>query len=428
MKLHIKNGRVIDPANHLDQLTDIFIADGIIISLTDKPEGFTADQQIDATGMLVCPGFVDLSARLGEPNHQQTVNIKTETEAAAKGGVTSLCIPPDTDPVIDTPAVVELIEDRAKHAAQTMVYTVGALTQNLEGSLLSEMLSLKQAGCVGVSNALNPIKNTLVLRRAMEYAATLELTLFINASDPWLQSQGCVHEGMVSSRLGLGGIPEAAETIALARDLMLIEQTGVSAHFHSISTGKAVTMIKEAQRKGLKVTADVSAHHLHLSEHDIGNYDSFCHVIPPLRSVRDREQLQQGLREGVLTAISSQHQPLNNDAKLGPFAETTPGISGLETLLPLTLKLVDDGELELSQAIACLTSKPAAILGIEAGQLKVGQQADICIIDTDAHHQCNPDQFASAGKNSPFAGWLFNNQVAYSLFKGKPVYPKDKTT
>lgn len=422
MKLRIKNGRLIDPANHIDQVNDIFIADGKIIAIAEQLDGFSADHEIDASGLLVCPGLIDLSVRLGEPQRQQARSIKTETEAAAKGGVTALCIPPDTDPIIDSPAVVELIEDRAKDAAKTMVYTIGALTQGLKGELLSEMLSLKQAGCLGVSNALKPITNTLVLRRAMEYAATLELTLFITPSDPWLQSQGCVHEGMVSSRLGLGGIPEAAETIALARDLMLVEQTGVSAHFHSISSGKAVSMIKQARDKGLNVTADVSIHHLHLSEHDIGNYDSFSHVIPPLRSVRDREQLLQGVREGVLTAISSHHQPLSNDAKLGPFAETTPGISGLETLLPLTLKLVDDGELDLKQAIACLSSKPAEILSIKKGQLAVGHVADICIIDPNVHRSCKPEQFVSAGKNSPFAGWLFNNEVAYTLFEGKLVY------
>jgi dihydroorotase len=260
----------------------------------------------------------------------------------------------------------------------------------------------------------------------MEYAATLNLTLFINAADPWLQAQGCVHEGTVSTRLGLGGIPEAAETIAIARDLMLIEKTGVSAHFHNITTAKAVDMIRDAQKKGLPVTADVSPHHLHLSEHDIGNYDSLSHVLPPLRSTRDRDQLQQGLRDGVISAISSNHQPLDNDAKLGPFAETMPGISGLETMLPLTMKLVDDEELTLMQALASLTCNPADILGIDAGRLKVGGDADICIFDPSAHYQCNPKEFVSAGKNSPFSGWLFQNQVNHTVFNGKIVFSQNK--
>lgn len=428
MKLQIKNGRVIDPANHLDQHHDVFIDNGKIVAITDHLADFTADKTIDATGMIVCPGLIDISARLGEQSYLQTADIDRETKAAVRGGITTLCVPPDTDPVIDTPAVIELIEDRAKKAGRVMVHTIGALTQQLNSELLSEMLALKQAGCLGVSNALKPIQNTLILRRAMEYAATLDLTLFINPSDPWLQSQGCVHEGMVSSRLGLGGIPEAAETIALARDLMLIEQAGVSAHFHSISSGKAVAMLKEAQDRGVKVTADVSAHHLHLSEHDIGNYDSLSHVLPPLRSTRDREQLQQGVREGVLTAVSSHHQPLSLDAKLGPFAETSPGISGLETLLPLLLKLVDDDELTLHQAIACLTNQPAEILGIDAGKLNVGSPADLCIFQSNVENECQPQNFTSSGKNSPFAGWLFNNQVAYTLFEGSIVFAQDRTS
>lgn len=425
MKLRIANGRIINPASQMDSHHDIFISDGKIIAIADELVDFVADQTIDASGQIVCPGLIDLCARLREPGQEHTATIDSETRAAVKGGITSLCIPPDTAPVIDTPAVVELIEDRAKKAGRAMVYTIGALTQNLQGDLLSEMLALKKAGCIGISNGTRPIKNTLILRRAMEYAATLDLTLFINASDPWLQAQGCIHEGTVSTRLGLGGIPEAAETIAIARDLLLIEKTGVSAHFHNISTGKAVYLIRDAQKKGLPVTADVSPHHLHLSEHDIGNYDSLSHVLPPLRSTRDRDQLQQGLRDGIISAISSNHQPLDNDAKLGPFAETMPGISGLETMLPLTMKLVDDEELTLMQAIASLTCQPADILGIDAGRLKVGSTADLCIFDPNSPYECNPNEFISAGKNSPFAGWLFQNQVSHTIFNGKIVFRQE---
>tara|TARA_R110001606_G_scaffold346892_5_gene496101 strand:+ start:63084 stop:64382 length:1299 start_codon:yes stop_codon:yes gene_type:complete len=426
MNLHIKNGRIIDPASQLDAQQDIFIRDGKIVAISAHLDGFTADKTIDATGLIVCPGLVDLNARLREPGQEHTATIESETRAAVAGGITSLCVPPDTDPVIDTPAVVELIEDRAKKARRAMVYTIGALTQKLQGELLTEMAALKMAGCIGVSNGLSPIKNSLILRRAMEYAATLDLTLFINSVDPWLQGNGCVHEGAISARLGLTGIPETAETIAVARDLLLIELTGVRAHFHNITCGKTVKLIQDAQNKGLAVTADVSAHHLHLSEHDIGNYDTLSHVMPPLRSIRDREQLQQGLRDGIISAISSHHQPLDNDAKLGPFAETTPGISGLETLLALTMKLVDDEEISLHQAIASLTSHPAEILGIDAGQLKVGAQADICIFNPNIYNECQPTHFVSAGKNSPFSGWLFNNKVSHTIFNGKLVYEQDK--
>jgi len=425
MKLRISNGRVIDPASNIDGQHDVLVDDGKIVAVTERQDDFVADQTIDATDQIVCPGLIDLCARLRQPGQEHTATISTETHAAIAGGITSLVIPPDSDPIIDSPAVIELIEDEAKKANRAMVLTIGALTQNLKGELLTEMAALKAAGCVGISNGLSEIKNSVIQRRAMEYTATLDLTLFINAADPWLQNQGCVHEGTVSARLGLAGIPETAETIAVAKSLLLIEQTGVRAHFQNISTGRAVTMIADAQSRGLNVTADVSAHHLHLCEHDIGNFDSLSHVIPPLRTIRDREQLQQGLRDGVITAISSNHQPLAKDAKLGPFAETSPGISGLETLLPLSLKLVNDEELSLNQAIASLTSQPANILGIEAGQLKVGSQADICIINPKAHNPCQPNDFVSAGKNSPFAGWLFNNEVSHTIYAGKLVYSRN---
>ena len=425
MKIRIKNGRVIDPASQFDARQDVYISNGKIIAIGEHLDGFEADKTIDATGLIVCPGLIDLSVRLREPGQEHTATILTETTAAAAGGITTVCVPPDTAPVIDNPTVVELIEDRAKKSGRSMVLTMGAMTQNLNSELLAEMARLKAAGCVGISNGLSPIKNSVILQRAMAYAATLDMTVFITPADPWLQSQGCVHEGAVSSRLGLGGIAESAETIAVSRDLILIEQSGVRAHFHNLSTAKAVKLIRDAQNRGLPVTADVSAHHLHLSEHDLGNYDALSHVLPPFRSIRDREQLQQGVRDGVISAISSHHQPLDKDDKLGPFAETKPGISGLETLLPLTMKLVEDDEVNLHTALAALTCNPADILGIDSGQLKVGATADICLIDPDSEYECQPLSFVSAGKNSPFEGWLFNHQVSHTLFHGRLVHERD---
>ncbi|EGL54316.1 dihydroorotase and related cyclic amidohydrolase [Methylophaga aminisulfidivorans MP] len=425
MKIRIKNGRVIDPASQFDGRQDVYISNGKIIAIGEQLDGFEADKTIDATGLIVSPGLIDLSVRLREPGQEHTATILTETKAAAAGGITTVCVPPDTAPVIDNPTVVELIEDRAKKSGRSMVLTMGAMTQNLNSELLAEMARLKAAGCVGISNGLSPIKNSVILQRAMAYAATLDMTVFITPADPWLQSQGCVHEGAVSSRLGLGGIAESAETIAVSRDLILIEQTGVRAHFHNLSTAKAVKLIRDAQNRGLPVTADVSAHHLHLSEHDLGNYDALSHVLPPFRSIRDREQLQQGVRDGVISAISSHHQPLDKDDKLGPFAETKPGISGLETLLPLTMKLVEDDEVNLHTALAALTCNPADILGIDSGQLKVGATADICLIDPDSEYECQPLNFVSAGKNSPFEGWLFNHQVSHTLFHGRLVHERD---
>ncbi len=421
MKVHIRNGHIIDPANQLDEQHDIFINNGKIVAVGSHYDGFNADQILDASDTIVCPGLIDLNAHLSEINAS---TIDSETKAAVSGGITSLCVPPDIMPIIDNPAAVELIENRAKHAGRTMVYIIGALTKQLDGQLLSEMLALKEAGCIGISNGLQPIQNTLIQRRAMEYAATLDLTLFINAADPWLQSQGCVHEGVISTKLGLGGIPEIAETIAIGRDLLLIEQTGVRAHFHNLSSARAVSMIADAQKTGLTVTADVNAHQLHLSEHDVANYNSLSHVTPPLRSIHDREKLRQGIRDSTISAICSNHKPLNSDAKLGPFAETAPGISGLETLLPLTMKLVADDKLSMHQAIASLTYQPANILNIDKGHLSIGAQADICMINPHAHYECQPSSFISSGKNSPLQRWLFSSQVVATLINGKIVFDR----
>ncbi len=422
MKLEILNGHLIDPANQREGQHHLFIADGIIVGIDDAPAGFIADKTIDATGLTVIPGIVDLCARLREPGQEYAATIGSEAAAAVKGGITTLCIPPDTDPVVDATAVVELIDRRRQQTNLCNIHTIGALTQGLQGQHLSEMARLQSAGCLGVSNALSPIKNTLIQRRAMEYAASLNFTVFINPADPWLHTAGCMHEGQVSVRLGLTGIPETSETIALARDLLLIEQTGVSAHFHHITSKTGVDMIKNAQTRGIDVSADVTLHHLHLTEHDINNYDALCHVQPPLRSLRDRDSLRQAVKEGAITAITASHKPLDADDKLGPFAESQPGISGLETLLPLTLKLVDDKILPLNQAIANLTINPAKILGIDTGHLGLHASADLCIFASDIEATCQPQHFISAGKNSPFTGWALNSSIIYTLVNGKIVY------
>ncbi len=370
----------------------------------------------------MCPGLVDLSARLREPGQEHKATIASETRAAASAGITSLCCPPDTDPVVDTPAVAELIRQRAEAAGYARVYPLGALTQALDGTRLSEMAALKAAHCVGVSNALTPLANTQVLRRAMEYAATFDLTVFLHAEDPWLRNDGCAHEGMVSTRLGLPGIPEAAETVAVARDLALIEHTGARAHFCRLSTGKALRMVARAQYDGLPVTADVSAHHLFLTEMDIGDFNSQCHILPPLRTLRDRDALRAGITGTTLAAICSDHQPHEPDAKLAPFSETASGISSLETLLPLTLRLVDEQLLTLSDALARLTCQPARILGIDGGTLGPGKPADVCIFDPDAYRFFSEKDMVSRGRNTPFSGWELRGRVTHTLMGGEIVY------
>ncbi|MFU8836717.1 MAG: dihydroorotase [Thiohalomonadaceae bacterium] len=423
-QIHISGGRLIDPANQRDEVIDLYLAEGRVVGIGTAPADFVAEQHIDASGKLVCPGLVDLQARLREPGQKHKGSIASESAAAAASGVTTLCCPPDTKPVIDSPAVAEQIQHRARAVGLSRVLPIGALTQGLDGGQLANMQALQQAGCVVVSNALRPVTSTLVQRRAMEYAATLGLTVFINAEDPWLAADGCVHEGALSTRMGLPGIPECAEVVAVGRDLMLIEQAGVRAHFSQLSTLRAVEMIADAKARGLMVSADVSAHQLFLTEMDASDFNSLCHVRPPLRSQRDRDGLRAAVASGVIDAICSDHQPHDRDAKLAPFAATEAGISALETLLPLSLRLVEEGVLSLSRAIAALSSGPARILGIEAGQLGIDSIADICIIDPDAPWQVSAAQLRSAGKNTPFEGWELRGQVSHTLLAGKLVFER----
>jgi len=415
--LLIKQGRVIDPANKLDAVKDIYIKDGVIAAIEDHIEEADAEV-IDANGMIVTPGIIDLCARLREPGLEHKATIASETIAASKAGITTLCCPPDTDPVIDETAVVDLINQGVKDAAHSHIVCLGALTSQLKGEHLSEMAALKQAGCVGVSNASAPISNTLVLRRALEYASSHDLTVFIQPNDPHLSNDGCAHEGAVATRLGLPGVPDAAESTVIARDLELIAEIGARAHFGRLSSARSVQLIEQAQKQGLKVTADVAIHQLFLSEMDLSTYNSHCHVQPPFRELRDRDVLRRAVAAGTVQAICSDHQPHEDDAKLHPFPATEPGISGLETLLPLTLKLVAEKILNWNQAVASLTSAPAAILGIDKGQLSVGACADITIIDPAKDWTLEAETMLSQGKNTPFLGWHFENQVQNTIING----------
>jgi dihydroorotase len=424
-RIRISGGRVIDPANDVDTIQDVFIAAGRIVALGQAPDGFTADRDIDAGNGIVCPGLIDLCARLREPGQEHKATIASESLAAASGGVTTLCCPPDTNPVIDTPAVTEFIRLRAEAAGKARIVTLGALTQGLDGEHLSEMAALRKAGCVGISNALKPLLNPLVQRRALEYAATHGLTAFLYANEHSLANNGCAHEGRVATRLGLPGIPEAAETAAVARDLALIEQTGVRAHFCRLTTGRAVQMVARAQFDGAPVTADVAIPYLYLSEVDISDFDSQCHLLPPLRTVEDRQRLRDALQQGTLSAICSDHQPHEPDAKLGPFPATEPGISGLDSLLPLGLQLVDEQAIELGELIHRLTAGPAGILGLPYGTLAVGATADICIFNPELTWQFDTGTARSRGHNTPFMGREFKGRVTHTLLAGNPVYTLD---
>ncbi|MCP4697925.1 MAG: dihydroorotase [Gammaproteobacteria bacterium] len=420
--LSITGGRVIDPSAHLDAVTDLHIAEGKILAAGEAPAGFSAAERFDARGQVVCPGLVDLSARLREPGAEHKATIASETRAAACNGITTLCIPPDTRPVIDTPAVAELILHHATAAGMSRVAPLAALTQGLQGTHLAEMAALKEAGCVGVSNALEPITNTEVLRHALEYAASCDLTVFLQPRDPWQGRNGCVHESSVSTRQGLPGIPETAETIAVASYLLLAELTGARVHFCRLSTARAMHMLQEARANDLPVSADVSAHQLALTEIDTAGYDSRNHVYPPLRSQRDRDALRQGVAQGVLDAICSDHQPHEADAKLAPFCVTETGISALDSFLPLSLRQTEELSMSLSDLLACLTCRPAQILGVPAGTLQPGAPADVCVFDPARLWTLTEETMHSAGHNTPFSGWELKGKVTHTVLGGKVVY------
>ncbi|MGH8551415.1 MAG: dihydroorotase [Methylococcales bacterium] len=421
-RIAISGARLIDPANGVDRQQSVYIANGIVAAVGKRPDGFHADREIQVPGQIVCPGFIDLCARIREPGQEHKATIASETAAAAAGGFTTLCCPPDTQPVIDTPAVAEMIRDRAERIGKARILPVGALTRSLRGEKLSEMRALKKAGCVAASNAQVPVSNTLVLRRAMEYAASFELLVMVRPEDHWLRNHGVIHEGLVSTRLGLPGIPEAAETVAVAQVLALLKQTGARVHFAQLSCAAAVEMVARARDLGLPVSADVSAHQLCLTEAALVDFDSLYHVNPPFRAEPDRRALCRGLADGILSAICSDHQPHEEGAKLNAFSSTEPGISSLETVLPLTLGLVSSGQLDLVRAIDSLTNGPARVLGLSAGQIRPGSVADLCVFDPEAVWEANARNWRSRGLNSPFFGTELKGRVTCTLVAGRIVH------
>ncbi len=421
-RLAITGARLIDPANGIDEIQSIYIANGKVAAVGTAPDGFHADRELRLPGQVVCPGFIDLCARLREPGQEYKATIASETAAAVAGGFTTLCCPPDTQPVIDTPAVVELIRERAERIGKARVLPVGALTRALRGEELSEIRALKEAGCVAAGNGNQPLANSLVLRRAMEYAATFDILVMVRPEDPWLRNQGVVHEGVVATRMGLPGIPDAAETVAVAQVLALLRHTGARVHFCQLSSGEAVDMVARARNTGLPVSADVSAHQLYLTDRSLVDFDSRFHVIPPFRTEDDRVALCKGVADGTLSAICSDHQPHEEGAKLDVFASTEPGISALETVLPLLLDLASTGQLGLVQSIDSLTRRPAEILGLGSGRLSPGAVADICIFDPQACWTINARNWISRGLNTPFFGKEMTGRVTFTLVGGTIVH------
>lgn len=417
MRTHIIGARLIDPASGTDQVTDLFLQAGKVTAIGQAPAGFEAETRIDAQGLVAAPGLVDLNAALREPGYSRKGNVDSETRAAAAGGVTSLCCPPLTRPVLDTPAVAELILDRAREAGHAKVFPIGALTRNLAGEQLAELVALRDTGCVAFGNGLAPMSSSRTLRRAMEYAATFDLTLVLQPQDADLAEGGLAHEGATAGFLGLAGIPESAETVALARDLLLVEQSGVRAHFSQITSARGAEMIAGAQARGLPVTADVAMYQLLLTDDALTGFSSLYHVQPPLRSQADREGLRQAVKSGVIGAIASHHQPHEADAKLAPFAATEPGISSVELLLPLAMSLVEDGLLDLPTLLARLTAGPARALRLPAGRVAVGAPADLVLFDPKGRTQAG-EAWHSRGRNCPFIGDSLTGRVRYTFMDG----------
>lgn len=429
MKIHIKNGRLVDPKNRIDSKQDVFIAAGKIVAIGAMPEGFHANRVIDASNLIVCPGLIDLSARLREPGFEYKATLESEMAAAVAGGVTSLVCPPDTDPPLDEPGLVEMLKYRAKSLNQSHVYPLGALTMGLKGERLTEMAQLSDAGCIGFSHADHPLIDTLVLSRALNYAATYGYTVWLRPQDAFLSKDAVAHDGMVATRLGLPGIPVEAETIALTTIIELARTSGARIHLCRLSSAGGVELVRQAKASGLAITCDVGVHHLHLSEIDIGYFDSNCNLMPPLRSTRDRDALRAGACDGAIDAICSDHAPVDDDAKQLPFAESEAGATGLELLLPLTLKWAMAEKLDLARALAKITSEAARILGglgplgLEAGHVAVGERADVCIFDADESWQVDRTTLKSLGKNTPFIGMDMIGKVHYTLVGGQVVYP-----
>lgn len=427
MKILIKNGRVIDPASGRDEMADVAIAAGRIIAIGKVAADFLAARTIDATGCIVAPGLVDLGVRLKEPGQEHAGTLESETEAAVAGGVTALVCPPDTEPVLDEPGLVDMLKFRAEKLHRSRVFPIGALTRGLQGEVLTEMAELTEAGCVGFGQAEVPIQNTQVLLRALQYAATFNYTVWLRPQDLWL-GKGVAASGPLATRLGLSGVPAAAETIALHTlfELMRGIKGGVRVHLCRLSSAAGVALVRAAKAEGLPVTCDVSVHNLHLTDVDIGFYDSRFRLQPPLRQQRDRDALRAALADGTIDALVSDHNPVDSDAKTLPFAEAEPGATAVELLLGLACSWAQQEGLGLMQALAPLTQGPQRVLGTSlgtlqasVGQLVVGGAADVLVFHPDAPWVVAPAALRSQGKHTPFEGHEMPVSVRATLVAGQ---------
>ena len=431
MKILIQNGRVIDPASGLDQTCDIALAAGRIMAIGRVAQDFAPHRTIDATGCIVLPGLVDLAARLREPGYEHKGMLESEMAAAVAGGVTSLVCPPDTDPVLDEPGLVEMLKFRAEKLHQTRLFPLGALTRGLAGEVLTEMAELTESGCVGFGQAEVPLASTQVMQRALQYAATFGYTVWLRPQELHL-GKGVAASGSLATRLGLSGVPVAAETIALHTIFELLRATQAHVHLCRLSSAAGVALVRQARAEGLNVTCDVSINSLYLTDTDIGFFDSRARLTPPLRQQRDRDALQAGLRDGTIDALVSDHNPVDEDAKTLPFAEAEPGATGLELLLSLALKWSQDSGAPLARALAVVTSEPARVLGsalgtlqASVGQLVEGGVGDVCIFDPRDHWVVQTEALRSQGKHTPFSGYELPGRVRCTLVGGQVAFERN---
>ncbi|VTU36889.1 Dihydroorotase [Variovorax sp. PBL-H6] len=422
MRTLITNGRVIDPATGLDKQADVAIADGKVLAIGGTPADFNPERTLDAQGCLVVPGLVDLAARLREPGYEHERMLESEMAAAVAGGVTSLVCPPDTDPVLDEPGLVEMLKFRAEKMQSARLFPLGALTRGLKGEVLTEMAELTEAGCIGFSQADVPLNNTQVLQRALLYASTFGYTVWLRPQDRDL-GQGVAASGPLATRLGLSGVPVAAETIALFTIIELMRATGARVHLCRLSSAAGVALVRTAKAEGLPLTCDLSINSLHLVDTDIGYFDSRARLNPPLRQQRDRDALSAALVDGTIDALVSDHTPIDADAKTLPFAESEPGATGLELLLPLALQWGEQSGAGLLRAIEVVSAAPARLIGAaEAGRLASGGAADLCVIDPALEWQVLPEALRSQGKHTPFGGYALRGKPRHTLVGGRIVH------
>ncbi|HVZ43891.1 MAG TPA: dihydroorotase [Ramlibacter sp.] len=428
MKILIKNGRVICPGRHFDEVADVALAAGRVVGIRQVPDGFAPNRVIDARGCVVAPGLVDLAVRLREPGHEHEGMLESEMAAAVAGGVTSLVCLPDTEPVLDEPGLVEMLKFRAEKLHQARVFPLGALTRGLQGAVLTEMVQLGESGCVGFSQAEVPLADTQVLLRALQYASTFGFTVWLRPQELHL-GRGVAASGAIATRLGLAGVPVAAETIAIHTVLELMRATGARVHLCRLSSAPAVELVRQAKEEGLRLSCDVSINSLHLTDVDIGYFDSRMRLEPPLRQQRDRDALREGLADGTIDALVSDHTPVDEDAKTLPFAQAEPGATGLELLLSLALRWGQESGAGLARALAVLTSEPARVLGASlgtlqasTGQLVEGGVADVCVFDPGSVWTVAPEALRSHGKHTPFAGCELPGRVRWTVAAGNLAF------